>query len=312
VAQPQASAHLPRIGYVATADESVVRNFPNWKALFAGLAELGMIEGRDFKLEVRSTLGKPERFESLTQELVNSKVDLLVAGVCGAPLNAARRATQSIPIVVPTCNDDLVELGIVNSLNRPGGNITGLSKLTPELAPKRLQLLLQTVPKARRVAVLWNPAYADFKADWRELRAAALTLDVTLLPVEFRHADEFEVAFEAAAWQRPDALIMFSDLMAYTFAGRVAGLATAKHLPAMFAFREVPDAGGLMSYGPNVPDMWRQSARHITRILRGTAPGELPIEQPTRFELVVNLKTAKALGLTVPQELLLRADAVIE
>ena len=312
IAQTPTTAHLPRIGFVAPGDATAVLNLPNWKALFAGLADLGLIEGRDFKLEVRSTLGNPERFEPLTQELVNSRVDLLLAGVCGAPLDAARHATQTIPIVVPTCNDDLVDLGIIKSLNHPGGNITGLTKLTPELAPKRLQLLLQAVPKARRVVVLWNPAYSAFKSDWRELRVGADKLGVTLLPVEFRRPDDLEGAFATAAGLHPDALMMFSDSLGYIFAPRVAKLASEHHLPGMFAFREVPDSGGLMSYGPSIPGMWRESARLIARVLRGEKAGDLPMEQPTRFELAINLKTAKALGLTVPQELLLRADAVIE
>jgi putative ABC transport system substrate-binding protein len=239
-------------------------------------------------------------------------VDLLVVGVCGAPLDAARHATQTIPIVVPTCNDDLVELGIVKSFNRPGGNITGLSKLTPELAPKRLQLLLQAVPRAKRIAVLWNPGYSGFKADWRELRAAAQALRVTLVPFEFRGADDFEPIFDAISRERVDALITFSDVIAYAFAPCVARLAGDRRLPAMFAFREVPDAGGLMSYGPSIGDMWRQSAKQIARILRGEKPGDLPIEQPTRFELVINRKAARDLGLDLPRSLLLQADAVLE
>ena len=304
---------LARIGMVVpVADESTSRKLPIIRSLLAGLAEQGLVEGRDFTIERRFTAGHPERFAALTQELVDAKVDLLVVGVCGAPLDAARRATQTIPIVVPTCNDDLVELGIVRSLNHPGGNITGLSKLTPELAPKRLQLLLQAVPKARRIAVLWNPGYSEFKADWRELQAAARTLGVTLVPFEFRLPDDLDPVFAAIARERPDALMMFSDQLAFVFAARVARLAADKRLPAIFAFREVADAGGLMSYGPNIVDMWHQSAAQVARILRGEKAGDLPIEQPTRFELVINRKSASDLGIKIPQSLLLQADAVVE
>jgi putative ABC transport system substrate-binding protein len=206
----------------------------------------------------------------------------------------------------------MVETGIVESLRRPGGNITGLAKLTPELAPKRLSLLKQIVPSISRVAVLWNPGYSDFKADWHELNAAAGHLGVTLHPFEFRRADELETAFEAIRRAHVDALITFSDQLTYVYAARVADLAASARLPAMYAFREIPDAGGLMSYGPNIVEMWRQSADYVARILRGAKPADMAIEQPTRFELVINLKTAKALGVTMPQSLLVQANELIQ
>ena len=205
----------------------------------------------------------------------------------------------------------MVETGIVKSLRHPGGNITGLSKLTPELAPKRLSLLKETAPSISRVAVLWNPEYSDFKADWRELKGAAGRLDIKLESFEFRDSDELETAFDAIRGAHVDALITFSDLLTYVHAARLAALAASARLPAMYAFREIPDAGGLMSYGPNIPDMWRQSADYVVKILRGAKPADLAIEQPRRFELVVNVKTAKALKLTVPESLLLQADEVI-
>jgi putative ABC transport system substrate-binding protein len=239
-------------------------------------------------------------------------VDVLYVPVCGAPLNAARKATKAIPIVVATCNDDMVETGIVKSLQRPGGNITGLSKLTPELASKRLSLLKETLPSISRVAVLWNPGYSDFKADWRELNAAAARMGVTLHSFEFYRADELEIVFGAIRRAHVDALITFSDLLTYVYAERLAELAAAARLPAMYAFREIPDAGGLMSYGPNIPDMWRQSADYVVRILRGAKPADMAIEQPRRFELVVNVKTARSLGITVPGSVLLQANDRIE
>ncbi|MDM0002235.1 ABC transporter substrate-binding protein [Variovorax sp. J22P240] len=309
----QTPARLPRIGAVGIgSDEAQVRRYSVWKSLLAGLGDQGMVEGRDYTLDLRFTAGRPELFEPLTQELVKSSVDLIVVGVCGAPLDAARRATQTIPIVVPTCNDDLVELGIVKSFKHPGGNITGMSKLTPQLASKRRELLLQAVPQAKRIAILWNPGYSEFKADWRELRDAARVLGVTLVPFEFRKVDDLEPVFDSIAAERPDALMMFSDQLAYAFAARIAKLATERRLPSMFAFREVPDAGGLMSYGPNIPGMWRQSAKQIARILHGEKAGDLPIEQPTLFELVINRKTANDLGVTIPQSLLRRSDAVVD
>ena len=255
--------------------------------------------------------GGSQRFFDATNQLVRARVDVLLVAVCGAPLDAARRATRTVPVVVATCNDDLVETGAVASLRRPGGNITGLSKLTPELAAKRLELLKQTFPAVSRVAVLWNPAYSDFKADWRETRASAQTLGMAIYPVEFRRPEEFETAFAAIEVQHVDALITFSDFLTYVHAKRIADLAAATRLPALYAFREIPDAGGLMSYGPSITGMWRRAAAYVARILQGESPADLPIEQPANFELVINLRTAKALGLAIPESVMLRADDVI-
>jgi len=272
----------------------------------------GYVEGRDYVMEVRTAEGKAERYADLTAELVRVPVDVLWVGVCGAPLNAARRATQTIPIVVAACNDDLVETGIIKSMQRPGGNITGLSKLTPELAPKRLSLLKQSLPSISHVAVLWNPSYSDFKADWRELRAGAQRMGITLHSFEYRRIDELDAAFDAMRRERVEALITFSDVLTFSYARQFAEPAATARLPAMYAFGAVPDAGGLMSYGPNIPDMCRRSADYVVRILKGANPADLAIEQPTRFELVINLKTAKALGITIPQSVLLQADERIE
>jgi putative ABC transport system substrate-binding protein len=312
-ATAQPSARMPRIGYVmatgATWDEAELS--PTVQGLVAGMRDHGYVEGRDYVVEARSAHGHAERFADLTAELVRLGVDVLYVPVCGAPLNAALEATKTIPIVVATCNDDLVETGKVKSLRHPGGNLTGLSKLTPELAPKRLSLLKEAVPSIAHVAVLWNPDYSDFKADWRELRTAAERTGITLRSFEFRRADELEAAFEAMRRAHVDALITFSDLLTYVHALRLAALAASARLPAMYAFREIPDAGGLISYGPNIPDMWRQSADYVVRILKGGSPGDMAIEQPRRFELVVNLKAAKALGVSIPQPLLIQADDVI-
>ena len=313
-AVPDASAQTGerpvRIGRIVPNADSMA--LPSSAALAEGMREHGHVEGRHFVWEIRLTGGRPERIAECASELVGKRVDLFVAAVCGAPLDTVRAATRSIPIVVASCDDDMVELGIIQSMNRPGGNVTGLSKLTPELAPKRLQLLKQVVPGATRIAVLWNPAYSAFKADWRELRVAAVTLGVTLVPVEFRRPDELEPAFATIARERVDALITFSDVLTYSYAPRVAALTSAQRLPAMFAFRELPDAGGLMSYGPSIAGLWRRAASFIDRIIKGAKPGDLPIEQPIRLELVINRKTANTLGLKTPQAVLLQADDVID
>jgi len=307
----QQADHVPKIGYVVAAAHAFGM-FPVEQAFLEGLHDHGYVEGRNVVIEIRATEGRPERFAELATELVRLPVDVLLVGVCGAPLNATRLATQAIPIVVATCNDDLVETGIVSSLARPGGNVTGLSKLTPELAAKRLELLKEVAPKLSHVAVLWNPGYSDFKADWRETRAAASRLGMTLNPVEFRNTEDLEAAFAKIKREHADALITFSDTFTYINAKRVAELAAASGLPALFAFREVPDAGGLMSYGPDLRAMWRRAAAYVVKILQGAKVGDLSIEQPTKFEFVVNLKTANALGLTIPPSLLLRADEVIQ
>ncbi len=307
-----AQLHVPHVGYVGVRPKAEAMLSPTIQGFLVGMQDHGYVEGRDYVFEYRATLGNPERFADLTAELARLPVDALLVTVCGAPLNAARQASQTIPIVVATCNDDLVETGVIKSMAHPGGNVTGLSKLTPELAPKRLSLLKQTVPSIARVGVLWNPGYSAFTADWRELHEAAERMGVTLVPFEFRRADELEATFAAIRRARLDALITFSDILVYVYAGRVAKLAAEAQIPAMFAFREVPDAGGLMSYGPNIVNMYSSSADYVVKILNGAKAADMPIEQPSRLELVINLKQAKALGITVPREVLLQADEVIQ
>lgn len=309
VATAQRTAKIPRVGIVVPSPACTMSVH---RAFIEGMRERGFLEVRDFAMEVRSTGGDARLVAQLTFELVQLPVDAILVGVCGVPLNRARSATQSIPIVVATCNDDMVETGVVASMRRPGGNVTGLSKLTPELAPKRLQFLKQVVPGMKRVAVLWNPSYSDFAADWRELKAAAELLGVGLRPVEFRRAEDFDAAFAAIARDRVDALITFSDALTYVHAKRVADLVTEARLPAIFPFREVADEGALMSYGPSLTGMWRRAADYMVRILKGANPAEMAIEQPTRFEFIINLKAAKALGLAIPQSIRLQADQVLE
>jgi putative ABC transport system substrate-binding protein len=220
---------------------------------------------------------------------------------------------------VAACNDDLVATGLISSLARPGGNITGLSELSPELGAKRLELLKEAVPGVKHVAVLWNPAYtqqfsANFRfwsPEWTEMRAAGQVLGMTLQSVEIRGPDDFDIAFSAMIKERADALIAFSDPLIILHGRRIAALAAKSRLPAMYASREVVDAGGLMSYGPSTSDLFRRAAVNVGKVLKGAKPADLPMEQPTKFELAINLKTAKALGLTIPQSLLRRADEVI-
>jgi putative ABC transport system substrate-binding protein len=292
---------------------------PFMQAFQQGLRELGYVEGQNIALERRSSEEKPEELLDLATQLVRLKVDVIVVDACGAPLNAASQATSTIPIVVAACNDDLVATGLISSLARPGGNITGLSELTPELGAKRLELLKEAVPRVRRVAVLWNPAYSErfsanfrfWSSDWTEMRAAAQAFGITLQSVEIRGPDEFDTAFSTMTKERADALIAFSDPLIVFRGRRIADLAAKSRLPAVYPSREVVDAGGLMSYGPSISDMFRRAAGYVGKILKGAKAADLPMEQPTNFELVINLKTARALGLTIPQSLLLRADEVI-
>jgi putative ABC transport system substrate-binding protein len=265
---------------------------------------LGWRDGENVVVETRYANGQFERLPNLAADLVRVKADVIVVDACGAPLNAASQATSMIPIVVAACNDDLVATGLISSLARPGGNITGLSELTPELGAKRLELLKEAAPRVRRVAVLWNPAYSErfsanfrfWSSDWKEMRAAAQVLSMTLQSVEIRGPDDFGTAFSAMTRERADALLRFR--IPCSCSATVADLAAK--LPALYPSREVVDAGGLMSYGPSVSEMFRRAAVYVGKILKGAKPADLPMEQPTKFELIVNLKTAKTLGLTIP------------
>ena len=312
--EAQQPARIPRIGFLGT--------FPtnrHEEALRQGLREFGYVEGQNIALERRYSEGRPERLPDLAIQLVRLKVDVIVVDACGAPLNAASQATGTIPIVVAACSDDLVATGLISSLARPGGNVTGLSELTPELGAKRLELLSEAVPTVRRVAVLWNPAYAErfsanfrfWSSDWKEMRGAAQVLGMTLQSVEIRGADDFDTAFSAMTRERADALIAFSDPLFALHGKRLADLAVKSRLPAVYASREVVDAGGLMSYGPSTSELFRRAAVYVDKILKGAKPADLPMEQPMKFALVINLKTAKVLGLTIAQSLLIRADEVI-
>jgi putative ABC transport system substrate-binding protein len=302
-----------RVGLLATTTPIASwRDLPFFQVFLAELHKLGYAEGRDIVFEYRSAEGEFQRLSSLAAELVSLKIDVIVVPVCGAVLDAARGATSAIPIVVQSCSDDMVATGVVASLARPGGNVTGLSKIVPQVAAKRLELLKEAVPNLSRVAVLWDPGYLDFNADLKELQDAALRVSVTLQAVKAHGRDQLSAAFSTMSRDHAQAVITFSDATTYNYPREVSELAIKNRLPMVSPFRDVADAGGLMSYGPNLLDMSRRSAVYVYKILKGAKPGDLPIEQPTKFELVINVKTAKALGLTIPQSLLLRADEVIK
>jgi putative ABC transport system substrate-binding protein len=312
-ADAQQDERIYQIGIIAgSSSPTTWRQARIYQKFIKGLHDSGFEESRNIAIEFRSAEGHPERFPSIAVDLVSRKVDVLVSTVCGEMLDAARKATNSIPIVVAVCNDDMIETGVVASLARPGGNITGLSKLTPELAAKRLELLKEVLPEASRVAVLWDSNYSSFSADWRALRATADAKQVTLLPVEAHSLSELEPAFATMVQGRADAVITFSDSMTYVFPARVAELALRSRLPIISPYREIAQAGGLLAYGPSLPDMFEHAAGLVGKILKGANPADLPIEQPTMFELVINLKTAEAVGVTVPDSVISRADEVID
>ena len=308
-AEAQLAAYMPRIGYL---QGSVAANPQLREGFLQGLRDLGYVEGRNVVIEYRDAEGQFDRFPALAADLVARKVDVIMATSTPSAL-AAKRATRSIPIVFAAA--DPVASGLVTSLARPGGNVTGLAGLVPDLAGKRLELLKQIVPGVSRIAVLWHPGGFDEGADkemLKEADIAARALGIRLQVVEARGPDDFERAFSDMSRARAGAVTVQSTSIFLMEKRRLVGLAARNRLPAIYLLREFVDAGGLVSYGPNFADMCRRAATYVDKILKGAKPGDLPVEQPTKFELVINLKTAKALGLTIPPSLLQRADQVIE
>jgi len=298
--------------YVANIPVETWRSLPIVKALLEGLEREHWTEGRDFVLDIWPT----EHFrdvQGLISRVIASKVDVMLFLTCDEVFHIARQSTHTIPIVIGPCVADLIETGIVASLARPGWNITGISLLMPEVSVKRLFLLKEVVPTLSRVTVLSRSVDRDFAPDWRALRAAAAAMAVAVDSVVVRAAGEREsVLTYLIARQRADGLLGFQDGLHY-FSARFIGELSAKvHLPGVYAYREVPEAGGLMSYGANLLELFRRTGTYVAKILAGAKPADLPIEQPSKFELVINLKTAKALSLTIPPAVLARADEVIE
>jgi putative tryptophan/tyrosine transport system substrate-binding protein len=300
----QHAGKMWRIAFITQAETNI------YEALFERLRELGYVEGQNIIIERRYAEGRAEKFQEFAAEMVRLKADLIITITTPAAL-AAKNATTTIPIVIPTAIDP-VGTGLIASLARPGGNITGGAVLTGEMAAKRLELLKEVVPSLSRTAVLWNSANPANALAWRETQGAARALGVTLQSHEVQGPKDFEVAFARMAEERPDALFVLDDALTIQYRKEIADFAMQKRLPSVFAAKDRVEAGGLMSYGPRYSEMMRHAASLVDKILRGAQPANLPMEQPTTFELVINLKTAKAIGLTVPPLLLSRADEVIE
>ncbi len=310
-AEVQDAAKIARIGWLGG---SPARGTHLREAFLQGLRDLGYIEGRNLVIEYRYAEATVERLPALAAELVALKVDVIFASAGQPGALAARQATRAIPIVFPAIGDP-VATGLVTSYARPGGNVTGLSNVSPELVGKCMELLKQAVPKASRVAVLWAPAdmtEQQAKAMLKAAEVAARALAVRLQVVEARRPDDLDRAFSEMTRARADALTVLSSAMFINERRRLVDLAAKTRLPAVYAYREFVDAGGLMAYGADLADMFRRAATYVDKILKGAKPGDLPVEQPTKFELVINLKAAKALGLTIPPSVRGRADEVIQ
>src|SRR5215468_10991532 len=310
VAGAQQAGKVPRIGFLGVSSPS--DRPPLLEAFRQRLRELGWVEGQNIVIDYRYAQDRVDRLPDLAAELVRLKVDLIVASAGTQAAMAAKNATETIPIVMIYVRDP-VGTGLIASLARPGGNVTGVSGSAGlEMFAKQLELLKETVPKIRRVALLSNPDNAYHQLAIREVNVAARSLGVELQLLEARGPNEFDGAFAAMAKERVGALLVLSDAVLNSHRIRLADLAARSRLPAAYGVRESVEAGGLMSYGPSFLDSYRRAATYVDKILKGTKPADLPVEQPTKYELVINMKTAKALGLTIPPSLLRRADEVIQ
>ena len=306
--EAQPSGRMYRIGFLGNSTAALEANLVG--PFREGLRALGYIEGSNSLVEYRWAEGKYERFPALIAELIAFKVDVIVTAGTPAAL-AVKKATTSIPLVMVAVGDP-VGTGLVASLGRPGGSATGLSSIAPDMEGKRLELLRELLPRLSHIAVLWNPANIFHVGSSKQARDAAQAMRITLQFFAARSTEELAPALAAIAKDRPQALVVFADRVFLHDRARIMDFALERHLPTAVTHQELVDTGGLMSFGANYPDMHRRAAIYVDKILKGTKPGDLPIEQPTKFELVINLKTAKALGLSIPASLLLRADRVIE
>ncbi len=311
--QAQQPKKVPRIGFLTTGSLELPETRTALNAFRQGLRELGYFDGQNIAIEVRAADSKIERFPALASELVGLKVDVIVASNSLSG-RAAQQATTTIPIVVPVMGDPVAD-GLVANLARPGGNITGLTFLGPQLVPKRLALLKEALPSASQVAALWHPrAYGERTMNdmMKETEAAGLTLGLHLRFVAVQGPDELDRAFSTIAAERTDAVMVFPRPMLFTERRRIVDLAGKHRLPLIVMGKEFVELGGLMSYGADITDFIRRGAAYVDKILKGAKPADLPVEQPTKFELFINLKTAKELGIEIPATLLARADGVIE
>jgi len=308
-ARAQQMGKVPRIGYLGSSSPSLEPHFV--EAFRQKLRELGHIEGENIAIEYRWAEGQDRRLPELAAELVRLQPNVIVTtGTPGAL--AAMQATKTIPIVMASSGDP-VGAGLVASLARPGGHVTGFTIVGPQIEGKRLDLLKEAVPELSRVAVLWNPSYPASVSYFNTIENAGRTLRISLDPVaEVRRANELDNAFFAIASARPRALLVVADRFLLAHRKRIVEFAAAKRLPGMFPYREYVEAGGLMSYAPSNIELFRGAATYVDKILKGAKPGDLPVQEPTKLELIVNLKTSKAIGLTVPESFLLRADELIE
>jgi putative ABC transport system substrate-binding protein len=304
VARAQQTGKIWRMGFVAHGYEKF------YDALFEGLRELGYVEGRNLVVERRYAEGRAERFPEIAAELVRLNVDIIVVVTTPAAL-ALKKATTTIPIVFPNAINP-VETGVVTSLAHPGGNVTGGAAQTAILSAKRLEILKEVIPRLSRGAVLWNSANPALGPAWRTTQSAAEALGVVPQPHELRDLNDLEAAFATMAQERPDVFIVLQDALTLQHRREIIDFAIRERLPGMFVAREWVELGGLLSYGESLPAMYRRGAYFVDRILKGTNPADLPVEQVTKFELVINLKTAKAIGLTIPEPILVLADEVIE
>jgi putative ABC transport system substrate-binding protein len=305
-ARAQQAGKIPTIGFLSVSTPTAWSHFV--EAFEQRLGELGWTAGRNVAIEYRWAEGRSERFVEISAEFVRLKVDVIVTG--GSAVLAAKQATSTIPIVFALANDPL-GAGLVASLSRPGGNVTGLSLQGPDIGSKRLGLMREALPALRRLAIIANPASPQAASELNEVQTEAHSLGFEPTGLEIRRADDFAPAIEALK-SRADAVYACADALISANAARINTLALAARLPTMFYAREYLDGGGFMSYGPNVPDLFRRAADFADKILKGAKPGDIPVEQPTKLELILNLKTAKALGLEVPPTLIARADEVIE
>jgi putative ABC transport system substrate-binding protein len=307
-ARTQQRSNVPRVGYLFSFTRAEGEHL--WEACRQGLRDLGYVEGQNIILEPRLAEGHNERLQNLATELVQLKVDVIVAAATPAS-RAVKAATSTIPIVFVAVGDP-VKAGLVTSLARPGGNVTGLSLLTADLSGKRLSLLMETVRKVSRVAILMNPDNPISAVFFEETKLAARRFGVDLQPLDARSPKEIEQAFAIGAGQRVDAVIVFDDPVLWSYRAQIVALAAARKIPAVYGYRDFVDQGGLMSYGPDRPDQYRRTAIYVDKILKGAKPSDLPIEQPTKFELIVNRKTAKSLGIELPASVIVGANEVIE
>jgi putative ABC transport system substrate-binding protein len=307
--EAQRAGKMPRLGFLDPMSPSIAA--PYHDAFRRRLRQLGYVEGQDIAIEYRFAEGQAERLPELAAGLVRGEVDIIIAGSAPA-VHAAQRATTAIPIIMVGYGADPIRAGLVANLARPGGNITGSTLLFPDMSAKRLQLLREAVPRVGRVAVLWNSTNPAKAQDWREIQMAAPALGVTLQSMEVQGPEQFDRAFGAMRRGHADALLVLGDPLTYFHRKLIVDLAAKNRLPAMYNEREYANIGGFMSYAADLFDDFHRAATYVDKILKGAKPADLPIEQATKFELVINLKTAKALGLTIPQSLLLRADGAIQ